>query len=210
MHREGLGIVSETAGDLDLGIEIPDRNGLRVGELLLDEFRAQRRRQAIVRRLLRGVADPGHGRRIDQPGILDERRAGRVDPVPHRAVVGEDEGGHAAELQAAIRHRLGADDRLDAFAALPQPGGKARAGLGLAAAELRLDVGGLRLRHRRQRIVEEGRRGRFADVSFGTIALVSALRIPAFIEQAFPFVILFSSIFTLLTLNKKLELVVAR
>lgn len=59
-------------------------------------------------------------------------------------------------------------------------------------------------------MIEVSRRGRFADVSFGTIALVSALRIPAFIEQAFPFVILFSSIFTLLTLNKKLELVVAR
>lgn len=59
-------------------------------------------------------------------------------------------------------------------------------------------------------MIEVSRRGRFADVGFTTIALISALRVPAFIEQAFPFVILFASIFTLLSLNKKLELVVAR
>lgn len=59
-------------------------------------------------------------------------------------------------------------------------------------------------------MIEVSRRGRFADVGFTTIALISALRVPSFIEQAFPFVILFASIFTLLSLNKKLELVVAR
>ncbi|MBC8128954.1 MAG: LPS export ABC transporter permease LptG [Rhizobiaceae bacterium] len=59
-------------------------------------------------------------------------------------------------------------------------------------------------------MIEVSRRGRFADIGFETIALISALRVPAFIEQAFPFIILFSSIFTLLSLNKKLELVVAR
>ena len=59
-------------------------------------------------------------------------------------------------------------------------------------------------------MIEVSRRGRFADVGFTTIALISALRVPSFIEQAFPFIILFSSIFTLLSLNRKLELVVAR
>lgn len=59
-------------------------------------------------------------------------------------------------------------------------------------------------------MIEVSRRGRFAEVGFGTIALVSALRVPSFVEQAFPFIVLFSSIFTLLSLNKRLELVVAR
>lgn len=59
-------------------------------------------------------------------------------------------------------------------------------------------------------MIEISRRGQFDDFGFGTIALVSALRVPSFIEQAFPFIILFSSIFTLLTLNRRLELVVAR
>lgn len=59
-------------------------------------------------------------------------------------------------------------------------------------------------------MIEVSRRGRFADIGFTTIALISALRVPSFIEQAFPFIVLFSSIFTLLSLNRKLELVVAR
>ncbi|BDA84048.1 LPS export ABC transporter permease LptG [Aureimonas sp. SA4125] len=59
-------------------------------------------------------------------------------------------------------------------------------------------------------MIEVSRRGRFANVDFSTIALVSALRVPSFVEQAFPFIVLFSSIFTLLSLNKRLELVVAR
>ncbi|WP_062116055.1 LPS export ABC transporter permease LptG [Aureimonas sp. AU40] len=59
-------------------------------------------------------------------------------------------------------------------------------------------------------MIEVSRRGAAADVGFATIATISALRVPAFIEQAFPFIILFSSIFTLVTLNRKLELVIAR
>lgn len=59
-------------------------------------------------------------------------------------------------------------------------------------------------------MIEVSRRGRFDDIGFSTIALISALRVPSFIEQAFPFIALFSSIFTLLSLNKKMELVVAR
>lgn len=59
-------------------------------------------------------------------------------------------------------------------------------------------------------MIEVSRRGRFSNVGFETIALISALRVPAFIEQAFPFVILFAATFTLLSLNKKLELVVAK
>ncbi|WP_062212177.1 LPS export ABC transporter permease LptG [Aureimonas sp. AU12] len=59
-------------------------------------------------------------------------------------------------------------------------------------------------------MIEVSRRGSGSDVSFATIATISALRVPAFIEQAFPFIILFSSIFTLVSLNRKMELVVAR
>ena len=59
-------------------------------------------------------------------------------------------------------------------------------------------------------MIEVSRRGIMNDLGFGAIALFSALRVPAFIEQAFPFIILFTSIFTLLSLNRKLELVVAR
>ncbi|WP_102957915.1 LPS export ABC transporter permease LptG [Mangrovicella endophytica] len=59
-------------------------------------------------------------------------------------------------------------------------------------------------------LIEVGRRSQYADLGFELIAAISALRVPSFIEQAFPFIILFSSIFTLLSLNRKLELVVAR
>lgn len=59
-------------------------------------------------------------------------------------------------------------------------------------------------------MIEVSRRGASSEVSFTTIATISALRVPAFIEQAFPFIILFSSIFTLVSLNRKMELVVAR
>lgn len=59
-------------------------------------------------------------------------------------------------------------------------------------------------------MIEVSRRGRMTDFGFGAVALFSALRVPSFMEQAFPFIILFSSIFTLLTLNRRLELVVAR
>ena len=59
-------------------------------------------------------------------------------------------------------------------------------------------------------MIELSRRSRLDDVGLGVLALISALRVPAFIEQAFPFVILFSSIFTLAALNQKMELVVAR
>lgn len=59
-------------------------------------------------------------------------------------------------------------------------------------------------------MVELSRRGRFADISFATAAAISALRVPAFIEQAFPFVVLFASIFAFVSLNRRMELVVAR
>ncbi|KAB0680672.1 LPS export ABC transporter permease LptG [Aureimonas leprariae] len=59
-------------------------------------------------------------------------------------------------------------------------------------------------------VIELSRRGKFDDVSFSVLALMSALRVPSFIEQAFPFIILFASIFTLVSLNKRSELVVAR
>ncbi|WP_152045572.1 LPS export ABC transporter permease LptG [Aureimonas psammosilenae] len=59
-------------------------------------------------------------------------------------------------------------------------------------------------------VIELSRRGKFEDVAFTTLAAMSALRVPSFIEQAFPFIVLFSSIFTLLTLNRRYELVVAR
>ncbi|UHD44442.1 LPS export ABC transporter permease LptG [Aureimonas altamirensis] len=59
-------------------------------------------------------------------------------------------------------------------------------------------------------LIELSRRGRFDDIGFGTLAAISAFRVPSFIEQAFPFVILFGSIFTLVTLNRRMELVVAR
>ena len=59
-------------------------------------------------------------------------------------------------------------------------------------------------------MIEVSRRGSSADISFGVVATISALRVPAFIEQAFPFIILFSSIFTLVSLNRKLELVIVR
>jgi len=59
-------------------------------------------------------------------------------------------------------------------------------------------------------MIELSRRGRVAELGFESAALFSALRVPAFIEQAFPFIVLFASIFTLLNLNRKLELVVAR
>ncbi|MET0257429.1 MAG: LPS export ABC transporter permease LptG [Methylobacterium sp.] len=59
-------------------------------------------------------------------------------------------------------------------------------------------------------MIEVSRRGLGGEVGFLTIATISALRVPAFIEQAFPFIVLFSSIFTLVSLNRKMELVVAR
>ncbi|MCD1644212.1 LPS export ABC transporter permease LptG [Aurantimonas coralicida] len=59
-------------------------------------------------------------------------------------------------------------------------------------------------------LIEVSRRSRFEDLGFGATALFSLLRVPSFIGQAFPFIVLFSSIYTLLTLNRRLELVVAR
>lgn len=59
-------------------------------------------------------------------------------------------------------------------------------------------------------MIELSRRGRTASLGFDGVALFSALRVPTFVEQAFPFIVLFASIFTLLNLNRKLELVVAR
>ncbi|WP_182085698.1 LPS export ABC transporter permease LptG [Aureimonas sp. ME7] len=59
-------------------------------------------------------------------------------------------------------------------------------------------------------MVEVSRRGLPGDVGFETIATISALRVPAFIEQAFPFIVLFAAIFTMVSLNRKMELVVAR
>ena len=41
-------------------------------------------------------------------------------------------------------------------------------------------------------MIEVSRRGASADVGFATIAMISALRVPAFIEQAFRFIILLS------------------
>ena len=59
-------------------------------------------------------------------------------------------------------------------------------------------------------MIELSRRGRTAVLGFTGAASFSALRVPVFMEQAFPFIILFASIFTLLNLNRRLELVVAR
>lgn len=59
-------------------------------------------------------------------------------------------------------------------------------------------------------MVELSRRGRTDDLGFFGAVSFSALRVPAFMEQAFPFIVLFASIFTLLNLNRRLELVVAR
>ncbi|WP_185983252.1 LPS export ABC transporter permease LptG [Aureimonas mangrovi] len=59
-------------------------------------------------------------------------------------------------------------------------------------------------------LIELSRRGRFEDIPFSTLAMISALRVPSFVEQAFPFIVLFASIFTLLTLNRRMELTVAR
>ncbi|MEX6505538.1 LPS export ABC transporter permease LptG [Jiella sp. M17.18] len=59
-------------------------------------------------------------------------------------------------------------------------------------------------------MIEVSRRGQLNDFGFGTVALFSALQVPAFVEQALPFIVLFSSIFVLLSLNRRLELVVAR
>ena len=59
-------------------------------------------------------------------------------------------------------------------------------------------------------IVEVARRSRFDDLGFGTMVLFSALRVPSFMGQALPFIVLFSSIYTLLQFNRRLELVVAR
>lgn len=59
-------------------------------------------------------------------------------------------------------------------------------------------------------MIEISRRGGLPDLGIGAMALFSALRVPSFIGQAFPFIILFSSVYTLLTLNRRLELVVAR
>ncbi len=59
-------------------------------------------------------------------------------------------------------------------------------------------------------MIEISRRGGLPDVGVGAVALFSALRVPSFIGQAFPFIILFSSVYTLLALNRRLELVVAR
>lgn len=59
-------------------------------------------------------------------------------------------------------------------------------------------------------LIEMSRRGILEDASFTALLAFSALRVPAFMEQAFPFIVLFSSIFTLLSLNRRLELVVAQ
>lgn len=59
-------------------------------------------------------------------------------------------------------------------------------------------------------LIEVSRRGQFADLGFEQAAMFTLLRVPAFMEQAFPFIVLFSSISTLLQLNRRLELVVAR
>ncbi|MEN3791428.1 LPS export ABC transporter permease LptG [Fulvimarina sp. MAC3] len=59
-------------------------------------------------------------------------------------------------------------------------------------------------------LVELGRRSILSDGSFGLLLAFSALRVPSFIEQALPFIVLFSSIFTMISLNRRLELVVAR
>ncbi|KAA0970216.1 LPS export ABC transporter permease LptG [Aureimonas fodinaquatilis] len=59
-------------------------------------------------------------------------------------------------------------------------------------------------------LIELSRRGRFDGIDFATVAAISAYRVPAFLEQAFPFIVLFASIFTLVSLNRKMELVVAR
>ncbi|MBP0618200.1 LPS export ABC transporter permease LptG [Jiella mangrovi] len=59
-------------------------------------------------------------------------------------------------------------------------------------------------------MIELSRRGRTEVLGFTGAAGYSALRVPAFMEQALPFIILFASIFTLLNLNRRLELVVAR
>ncbi|SKA28794.1 LPS export ABC transporter permease LptG [Consotaella salsifontis] len=59
-------------------------------------------------------------------------------------------------------------------------------------------------------MIELSRRSVSDNFSAGELALISALRVPAFVQQAFPFIILFSSVFTLLSLNRRLELVIAR
>ncbi|MBO0906219.1 LPS export ABC transporter permease LptG [Jiella sonneratiae] len=59
-------------------------------------------------------------------------------------------------------------------------------------------------------MIELSRRGRADVLGFFGAASFSALRVPGFMEQAFPFIVLFASIFTLLNLNRRLELVVAR
>ncbi|MBO0661987.1 LPS export ABC transporter permease LptG [Jiella sp. MQZ9-1] len=59
-------------------------------------------------------------------------------------------------------------------------------------------------------MIELSRRGRVAVLGFESAVAYSAMRIPTFMEQALPFIILFASIFTLLNLNRRLELVVAR
>lgn len=59
-------------------------------------------------------------------------------------------------------------------------------------------------------MIELSRRGRTEVLGFLGAASYSALRVPSFMEQALPFIILFASIFTLLNLNRRLELVVAR
>ncbi|GGD85671.1 LPS export ABC transporter permease LptG [Aureimonas endophytica] len=59
-------------------------------------------------------------------------------------------------------------------------------------------------------VIELSRRGKFDEVPFTLVAVMSALRVPSFVEQAFPFVVLFASVFTLITLNRRYELVVAR
>ncbi|MEF2070979.1 LPS export ABC transporter permease LptG [Consotaella aegiceratis] len=59
-------------------------------------------------------------------------------------------------------------------------------------------------------MIELSRRSAYNELGLVALATISGLRIPAFLQQAFPFVILFSSVFTLLSLNRRLELVIAR
>lgn len=59
-------------------------------------------------------------------------------------------------------------------------------------------------------LVEVGRQNRFSSAGLGVTALIAALRVPSIVEEAFPFIALFSALFTLLSLNRTLELVIAR
>lgn len=55
-----------------------------------------------------------------------------------------------------------------------------------------------------------GRIARIAGFSYGTAIAISALRVPMIVLQTVPFVALFSAMATLVSLNRKYELVIAR